>query len=477
MKLPRILIAAPKSGTGKTLVTCGLLQALMQRGNHPAAFKCGPDYIDPLFHREVLGVPGCNLDSFLCPETTVRELLAWHGRDCGVAVLEGVMGFYDGLGGVLDDASAYDISRITRTPVVLVVDGRGASLSLAPLIRGFREYREDSRIQGVILNRISPGMYQTLKDLIERECGVRVYGYVPVLEDGALESRHLGLKLPWEAPDLPARLKRIADRLEETLDLDGLVELAGEAPELDESQSNALESAKLRRDMSEFTKPQKLSSEPETATASAERPLRIGVALDEAFCFTYPDNLRFLEERGAQIVPFSPLHDERLPEKLDGLVFYGGYPELHGKELARQEGMRRDIRQALEDGLPCMAECGGFQYLMERMRTKEGEVFPMVGFLPGESFPATRKRFGYVTLEGGTVFGREAGKIRAHEYHAYDSDLCGEAFRAVKPVSGRSWSCMVSTETLLAGYPHLHYYGNPAVGEAFLAACRKGERT
>ena len=211
-RVPRLLIGAARSGSGKTLITCALLKALQKRKKQAVSFKCGPDYIDPLFHREALGIDSDNLDSFLCTPDQVRTLNRYTYRNCEIAVLEGVMGYYDGLGGMKEEASTYDIARITGTPAVLVVDARGASLSLLPLIRGFREFREESQIRGVIFNRMSPGMYPQMKKLVEEETDLRVFGYLPVLPEGILESRHLGLKLPWEAPGWKERLEALGER-------------------------------------------------------------------------------------------------------------------------------------------------------------------------------------------------------------------------------------------------------------------------
>ncbi len=455
MRLPRILIAAPSSGAGKTMVTCGILQAFKMRGLSAAAFKCGPDYIDPMFHREVMGIPGCNLDIWMCGREGVREILSANGKGADIAVIEGVMGYYDGLAGISAEASAYDVADTTSTPVILLVDGKGISVSLVPWIQGFLGYRKESHIAGVILNRLTPMMYGRMKKLIEDETSVKVYGYVPDMEDCVIESRYLGLKLPHEIDRLSEQLDRLGRRLEETLELDALYELAASAADLE-----------LELDVE-----QDLERGAET---NGKGLLRIGLARDQAFCFMYQDNLRLLKRYGAEIVPFSPLTDEQLPKRLSGLLLYGGYPELYAGELSGNEKMRRAVRQAVRGGMPCMAECGGFMYLKESITDEKGKCYPMTGVLEGGCFyTSSLKRFGYQTLSGGKVFGREVGEIPAHEFHYYDSADCGQEFAAKKPLSERSWRGMVSTDTLLAGYPHLHYYGNRAVAEAFLHACRK----
>ena len=492
-EIPRLVITAGKSGAGKTMVTCGLLAALKRRGLNVTAYKCGPDYIDPAFHREVLGIPSYNLDTFLCGRENVRGLLLRGGmpdagisytpedqpcavreaasRPCGaqpgagtVAVIEGVMGYYDGLGGVSLEASTFDVADAVKSPAVLVVDGKGMSVSAVPYIQGLLKYQEkiarNSYIKGVILNRISPAMYGRMKELIGREAKVRVYGYVPEMKDFTLESRYLGLKMPGETAALKEKLERLGTVLEETLDIGGLMELAALAEPLTVGGDGLY--GRIRPTFWE------------NGEAPGGGKLRIGVAADEAFCFSYQDNLDILAEMGAQIVPFSPLKDGGLPTGLDGMIFYGGYPELYAGRLAGNHKMRDEIRRAAAAGLPCIAECGGFMYLQERIKDAQGRSYPMCGVLPGESFyTASLRRFGYVTLQGGRVFGKDAGKITAHEFHYYDSEQCGEAFAAKKPLSDRAWRCMVSTDAMLAGYPHIHYAGNMEVAEAFIGACRR----
>ncbi len=455
MYVPRIMIAAPSSGTGKTMVTCGILQALKMRGLSVSAFKCGPDYIDPMFHRKVMGLPSYNLDTWMCGREGVRRLLSGNGKDMQIAIIEGVMGYYDGIGGISTRASSYDVADATSTPVVLLIDCKGISVSVVPWIQGFLRYKEESHIKGVILNRLSPMMYSRMKQMIEEETEVKVYGYVPVLEEGMFENRYLGLKLPHETKQLEEQLVELGEKLSQTIDLDDLLDLAQDAGELCGSGRNTWEcqsAPPFREDKN--------------------RELRIGIARDRAFCFMYEDNLRLLEKCGARLVPFSPLTDTHMPDRLDGLLLYGGYPELYARELSQNDSMRREIRQAVSGGLPCMAECGGFMYLTESIVDDKGKSYPMAGVLKGNSYytPSLR-RFGYLTLTGGKVFGKEVGEIPAHEFHYYDSEDCGQAFAARKPLSEREWACMVSTDTLLAGYPHLHYYGNPAVAEAFLDAC------
>ena len=231
MRIPRILLAAGASGSGKTLITCGLLQVLVNRGLRVASFKCGPDYIDPMFHRQVIGTHSANLDTFFTSGERTRYLLAANAEDSDLAVMEGVMGYYDGVGGTTTRASAYDLADVTDTPVILIVNSKGMSLSLMAYLKGFLEYRENSHIQGVIFNQMSPMLYPRMKKLAE-ELGVRALGYVPVVSDCVIESRHLGLVLPEEVPELKERLEKLSKILEETLDIEGILSLASGAGDL-----------------------------------------------------------------------------------------------------------------------------------------------------------------------------------------------------------------------------------------------------
>lgn len=468
-KIPRILISAPASGSGKTMITCALLEAFSKSVKKITSFKCGPDYIDPMFHKEVLGIDSYNLDAFLCGREGSKRCLMENTGEAELAVIEGVMGYYDGLGGISVQASAYDVAGITGTPVVLVIDCRGMSVSVVPYLQGFVNYKEDSRIKGVILNRLSPMMYGRMKEMIERETNLTVYGYVPVMKDALIESRHLGLCLPQEEKEIKSRIEMLGEKVSQTIDLEGILELAQSAGELETGESEENE---------QFSE----SGQPDERTLAVRKDshvrdevaLKIAVAMDDAFCFIYKDNLKILEKLGAEVVPFSPIYDKHLPEGISGLILYGGYPELHAKALSENVSMRQEIRTALENGLPCMAECGGFMYLKETLTTQEGKAYPMAGVLKGEShYTPSLKRFGYAVLSGGTVFGMEVGEIPVHEFHYFDTDDYGDAFVSRKPLSDRSWKCMVSTDTLFAGYPHIHYGGNPRVAEAFMEACRK----
>ena len=297
---PRIMLAAPKSGSGKTLLTCGLLEVLRRRGLNPIACKCGPDYIDPMFHRYVLGIPGRNLDSFFLPAEGVRKVLvdAVREEQAEIAVLEGVMGYYDGLGGTETSASSWEIAEITDTPAILVLDCKGASLSAAAMASGFLHFRKKSHIAGVILNRVSSIYYERLAAAVEEASGLPVLGYLPESEEYRMESRHLGLFLPGEIDRLRERIGRLADQMEKSIAVDRVLEVAGMLP-------LRIENKEKEKAENESMEAESIAKFPACQEQKVTSRVRIGVARDEAFCFYYQENFRLLEQMGAELVYFS----------------------------------------------------------------------------------------------------------------------------------------------------------------------------
>ena len=478
--IPRLMIAALGSGSGKTLVTCGLLRLLQRKNLHPAAFKCGPDYIDPMFHRQVLGIPSRNLDTFFSPAdsenaantaaATLARAAAKNGA--GIAVIEGVMGYFDGTGASGMEASSFDLAQQTDTPVILILNAKGMSRSVVALLRGFTDYEKESRrICGVILNRISPGMFPMMKKWIEEDTDLKVIGYLPQDDSLSWGSRHLGLLQPEELTGLQEQIDHLADTLESTIDQEALLDLASTAPPV----RTPSESAGKKADM------------------AGEKQVvpRIAVARDEAFSFYYEDNLEMLQECGAELVFFSPIHDRIFPAA-DGLLLGGGYPELHAQALAQNEEMKAQICECAAKGMPLLAECGGFMYLQENLvladRTagKDGadqKTWKMCGLLPGTCRMTDKLvRFGYIELEKKDGQSGEAGclkeghRIRGHEFHYFDSTDNGHACTAHKPGRRRSWDCMVVQDNIMAGFPHLYYRSDPDFAAAFVEKCRQFSR-
>ena len=445
----QFLLAAPRSGSGKTTMTCALLMALKRRGCAPCAFKSGPDYIDPMFHRAVLGVESRSLDLFFSAPETVRTLYARGAAGHSAAVCEGAMGFYDGLGGVSDRASAWHLADTLGLPVLLVAEPKGQSLTLAAELKGLVNFRTPSHIAGILLNNCTARMHALLAPMLEEETGLPVLGFLPKLPEAVIGSRHLGLYTAAEVENLQQKLALLADTAEEHIDWPRLLALC--------------------------------EKEPPALPARAEMPparVRIAVAQDEAFCFTYAETLEAFRAAGAEVVFFSPLRDTALPENIGGLYLPGGYPELHAKELSENTSLLREIKQKIESGLPTAAECGGFLYLGQSLTDAEGQSWPMAGVLPGEAKDAGRLvRFGYAALsaDSDSMLFRAGESFPIHEFHHWDSTANGTALAAKKPVGGAAWRCGFINEHFYAGFPHLYWAGTP-LPQRFAAAAENYRR-
>ena len=454
MRAPRILIGATGSGSGKTTITCALLEILKRQGKKVQAFKCGPDYIDPMFHRTVLGIPSKNLDTFFTGEKMTADLFMESVENVDISVMEGVMGLYDGLGGIRKEGSAYDLATVTDTPVILIVDAHGMGRSILPLIAGFLSYDTNHLIRGIILNRTSGEFFETIRPEIERSFPIAVLGYFPNQKDILLESRHLGLKRPEEVEKMAEMLAKTADMLEKTVDIDRLFAIAEGASEL--SDDNTLENGS--------------SGDQKVALRETEKKPMIAVSRDEAFCFYYEDNLKALQGAGAEIVFFSPLHDNGVPKEADGLLLLGGYPELYAKELSENKPMLADIRKKAKSAMPIVAECGGFMYLHRTMEDMEHRIYEMAGVVPGECFYTGKLvRFGYIELEEKKAnFLPKNVNIKGHEFHYFDSTANGDECVALKPVSEKKYDCIFDEKSCFVGFPHLYYPSAPQFAENFV---------
>lgn len=445
----QFLLAAPRSGSGKTTMTCALLMALKRRGCAPCAFKSGPDYIDPMFHRAVLGVESRSLDLYFSAPETVRTLYARGAAGHGAAVCEGAMGFYDGLGGVSDRASAWHLADTLGLPVLLVVEPKGQSLTLAAELKGLVNFRTPSHIAGILLNNCTARMHALLASMLEKETGLPVLGFLPKLPEAVIGSRHLGLYTAAEVENLQQKLALLADAAEEHIDWPRLLALCEKEPPA-------------------------LPVQPEMPPAR----VRIAVAQDEAFCFIYAETLEAFRDAGAEVVFFSPLRDTALPENIGGLYLPGGYPELHARELSENTSLLREIKQKIESGLPTAAECGGFLYLGQSLTDAEGQSWPMAGVLPGEAKDAGRLvRFGYAALsaDSDSLLFRAGESFPIHEFHHWDSTANGTALAAKKPVGGAEWRCGFVNEHFYAGFPHLYWAGTP-LPQRFAAAAENYRR-
>ena len=427
--IPQFLIAAPTSGSGKTTVSRGLMALFVKKGLKVQPFKCGPDYIDTKYHEAVCGRPSINLDTFMASPEHVRSLYARYSADADVAVVEGMMGMYDGYD--RDRGSSAEVARLLGIPVVLVVDAKSAAYSMAPLLSGFINFRPDIRIAGVIFNRVgSPHHYRMLQEVCE-DLNVTCLGYLPKRKELEQESRHLGLDF---------------SRSKETEGLDMLAGL------LEEHVGWELL-------LSTIGLPLPAAAVEEKSVLSEPGKLHISVARnEESFSFLYAEHLDILRRMGT-VTFFNPEHDRPIPQETDLLYLPGGYPELHAKELSENTSLLREIKRKIESGLPTAAECGGFLYLGQSLTDAEGQSWPMVGVLPGEAKDAGRLvRFGYAELsaDSDSMLFRAGESFPIHEFHHWDSTANGAALAAKKPVGGAEWRCGSVNEHFYAGFPHLY---------------------
>lgn len=465
----KLMLTAISSNSGKTAVTCGLLSLLKNRDLNPCAFKCGPDYIDPMFHRSVLGISSNNLDVFLAGENGVREVFAWGCEGHGAAVVEGVMGFYDGVRFADSDefASAHHVADLLDIPAVLVVRPKGAALTMAAVIKGTAEFRKPQRICGVIFNDCSEAYYNMYGRSIEQESGVPVLGYVPHMEEADFDSRHLGLMTAGEIEDLVERIDRIGRKMEETIDLERLFEACGV-----EAYAADVHGAAAERTNAQLAE----CAEVQPAECVEVQPaVRIAVAKDEAFNFIYAETLTALEAAGAEVVFFSPTRDAALPDDINGLYLPGGYPELYGRQLSQNTTMLKSVREAVQGGLPTIAECGGFLYLSSSLEDTDGVNWPMAGVLPGEGSNAGKLvRFGYghISTERDSLLLRAGEKVPVHEFHYWDTTADGSDMTLTKVSNGKQWNFGYASDTLYAGFPHLYLAGG-GLAERFVSACKK----
>lgn len=436
MKAPRLIIAAPKSGSGKTVLTISLMSALTKMGLKVSSFKCGPDYIDPMYHNKVLDIDSCNLDLFFTDEETTRGLFL-RNNTSDISIIEGVMGLYDGLGGISEEASTYHLAKTLKAPIILVLDAKGMSLSVVAEAAGFISMDEKKLIKGIILNNMSSGIFGSIKKLIEEKLKVPVLGYFSKQKECDISSRYLGLSLPDEIENLKDRINKTAEEFSRTVNINELIEIANNAEEVNSTFA--------------FSEKQKITT-------------RIAVARDEAFNFYYRDNLDLLENLGAELVFFSPIHDKKIPENIGGLLLGGGYPELCAKELSENKTMIESINIAVKTGLPVWAECGGFMYLHEGLETKDGN-FKFCSIIKGKCIQTEKLvRFGYMTLS--------ENKVKGHEFHYFDSDNNGNFCTAEKPTKHKQWKCCHNINGGLQGFPHLYYPSNIEYAKQILEVCR-----
>ena len=444
-KIPRIMITAPSSNSGKTTVTVALLKAFLTDEKKITAYKAGPDYIDPMFHKEVIKIPSRNLDQFMLGDEVCKYLLCKNSRDMDISILEGVMGYYDGIG-TGTKGSSYELARLLNCPVVMVVNCNGMSLSVCAIIEGFKNFRINSNIRGVILNKVTKHMYEYYKKIIETNIDVKVYGYMPYLNECKLDSRHLGLITPQETDNLERITERLGNIAQETIDIKGLYELSQSCDFVEYSEVKTIK----------------------------RKNIKIAIARDKAFCFYYEDSLNLLKELGAELIEFSPLNDKKLPDGVKGLYIGGGYPELYMERLSGNISMIDSLRNKIKMGLPTIAECGGYMYLLKSFMDEKNRGYQLVGIEEGQSsMTSTLRNFGYIELTAlkDNMLCKKGETINAHEFHYSKSNNSGNSFLALKPESAKNWECIIADDSKFMGYPHLHFWGNVNFANNFIGKC------
>lgn len=451
------VIAGERSGVGKTMITLAMARALMRRSLVVQCFKVGPDFIDPGYHTALTGRTSYNLDEWMTSKQYCRALFEQSSHGADIVIVEGVMGLFDGYGSIARGSTAR-IARMLDLPVIVIFDGSSLAQTAGAFVVGFQQYDPKLRIAGILFNKVSSKRhYETLRAAVAKTANIPVFGYIPREDHWKIPHRHLGLVMAGERTDLPAAVERCADDIEQTVDL-----------------------SKVLR-ATQYTRQKSIAQhgKPETRTRrSAE--VRIGVARDEAFCFCYPDNIELLERSGAEIIYFSPLHDQKLPEGVQGLYLPGGYPELHAELLSSNRRMKRDVLLFCQSGRPVYAECGGFLYLLRAIIDASGRQHAMAGLFPATAGMKDRlQRFGYITVTAtkNCPFLAPNQTVRGHEFHYSDIHGMLPSVPRTWMVSRRADSTTVYAEgyvvhNVLAGYPHLHFASNPAFAKNFVAACK-----
>ncbi|WP_134704057.1 cobyrinate a,c-diamide synthase [Ammoniphilus sp. YIM 78166] len=451
MAQKRIVLAGTGSGAGKTTLTIGLMAALQRKGYQVQGFKCGPDYIDPTYHTAVTGRASRNLDSWMLPHETLKEIFQRGSEGADISIIEGVMGFYDGKEATSNKGSTAEISMLTESPVILVVNCQSMARSVAAVVKGFQCLSEETRIAGVIANKVgSEGHFRIVKAAIEQECGIPVLGYLKREEEVEIPERHLGLVPSIERGELNPLFQRLADLVSATIDLDEVMKIASQAPLL-QAESCLFEQ---RED---------------------EPRVTIAVAKDPAFHFYYPENLELLQAYGAKCVYFSPLAGESVPEEADGLYIGGGFPEEFAAELASNKEVLDSFRTTIQKGVPTLAECGGFMFLTEELVTTSGACYPMVGIIPGKVTMQKRlSALGYreiTGVEGNFLLGPDT-QAKGHEFHYSTFSTDGEVEFAYETKGLRGTKSEgVLQDNLVAGYTHFHFASNPQIVKNWIEKC------
>jgi cobyrinic acid a,c-diamide synthase len=447
----RMVIAGTGSGVGKTTLTIGLMAALMKKGLTVQGFKCGPDYIDPSYHSAVTKRASRNLDSWMLTKDLVLDIFTHGSRGSDISIIEGVMGFFDGKSPETNEGSTAEISMITKSPVLLVVNCESMARSAAAIVKGFQLFTEGTNIAAVIVNKVgSEGHFLLVKKAIEQECRIPVIGYLKREIDIEIPERHLGLIPSMERGELDSFFDKLGTLISETVDIEKLLELA-------------------------VAEPLKGCRKPSIFEKQRDHLVKIAVAKDSAFNFYYPENLEIMEAKGIELVYFSPLGDEELPDDVDGLYIGGGFPEEFAQDLACNLKAKQSVKQAIESGLPTLAECGGFMYLTEFIESTDGKKYEMAGVIPGNVHMQTKlAALGYREITGQNAnFILEEMCARGHEFHYSNFHTLGEDIPYAYETKGMRG---INKEgyllhNLVAGYTHFHFASCPEMVENWIKKC------
>jgi cobyrinic acid a,c-diamide synthase len=459
MNVPRIVIAGAQSGVGKTTISIGLMSALRDAGYRVQGFKVGPDYIDPSYHNVVTGRLSENLDVWMVPPDQIVEVFLHATKDADIAVIEGVMGLYDGVSGLDETGSTAQIAKILKCPVILVLEVHNMARTAAAVALGYKNFDKGVNIAGIILNNVAGKTHADwCQEAIETVTGIPVIGSLPVNKEIELPERHLGLIPTAEKETFNSFFPKIKDFIRININFDAIIKMAKSAGEMPRVRS------------------------PVYPARNHKRNVVIGVSFDEAFNFYYPSNLSLFEAYGAEIVRFSPIHDRTLPVDVDGLYIGGGFPEMLPKELEANQSMRDALKKAAEDGLPIYAECAGLMYLTESITNFDGNSHKMVGLLKGKTV-MTRKTLVTYSLAEVTrdnFLCKKGSQLKGHEFHnSKIIDIPADAQFAYAMKMGEgiidkkdAWL----QYNVLASYMHIHFAQNPQIVRNFLKNCKKHPR-
>ena len=447
MHLPRILLTTAYSDNRKTMLTAGISLALQQKGRKLSYFSCGTDYLAPRINARLLEIHSRILDTYFMTEDQIKYQLVSNTRFEDFVVMEGMFRFYDGVGDS-SVASSYDLSRVTGTPAILIINGSDFSVTTVSMLKGLIDYKPNNNIRGIIFNKATKTIYRRWKDVVHRELGIQLLGFIPNVSDYLAPSMYI-LTDPEEVKETRKRLNDLASILNNCIDLDALIDIAESAPDFD------------------YVVPD---------LPQLEQPIRIAVARDNAFRLYYEDNLDLMRAMGAETVLFSPLEDRELPENTAALILVGGHPEIYAETLASNISMKKSILSALQDGMPCMAFGGGYMYLCKTMLDYRKLPHEMVGFLDAKTFPADESEaLGHMKLiaQRDTILGKKGTVLLGHGYHSFESSIRGDAFLASTEGEDRWFPFGIGDENLVAGFAHLYYASNPEASFHFLKAAEK----